>query len=69
MKLGAALAILIGVSLVVPFLVIAQSPLSGAINLLIIGIGLRQAWRLTAPDEHLIMGLYQVSAGSPPEPA
>ncbi len=68
-KLGAALAVLIGISLAVPFLVIAQNPLSGAINLLIIGIGLRQAWRLTAPDEHLIMGPYTVEAGSPPEAA
>ncbi len=68
-KLGAALAVLIGISLAVPFLVIAQNPLSGAINLLIIGIGLRQAWRLTAPDEHLIMGPYPAEAGSPPEAA
>jgi len=45
----AAIVILIGISLAVPFLVLAQSPLSGLINLLIIFIGLRQSWRLTTP--------------------
>ena len=51
--LVAAPIILIAVSLVLPFLVLVHSPLSGLINLVIIFIGLRQAWRLTAPS-----GLY-----------
>ena len=51
--LVAAPIILVAVSLVLPFLVLVHSPLSGLINLVIIFIGLRQAWRLTAPS-----GLY-----------
>lgn len=49
---GASL-LLVGVALAIPFLVLAHSPASGLINLVIIFIGLRQAWRLTAPP-----GLY-----------
>ena len=45
-----ATVVLIGASLALPLLVLAHSPLSGLINLLIIFIGLRQAWRLTAPS-------------------
>jgi hypothetical protein len=55
---GAATALLIGFSLVLPFMVLAHSPLSGIINLVIIGIGLRQAWRLTTPFQTPILGPY-----------
>ncbi len=59
--LALGLAILAGVAAISPFLYVLESPVSGAINLLIIGIGLQQAWRLTRPDEALIMGPYRVS--------
>ena len=60
--LGAATAFLIGFSLVLPFMVLAHSPLSGIINLVIIGIGLRQAWRLTTPFRAPILGPYAAAA-------
>ena len=68
-RLAVTILVLGGGSLLLPFFAIAASPLSGLINLFIIGIGLRQAWRLTAPDEPLILGPYRVSAASPGEPA
>jgi hypothetical protein len=62
--LALGLAILIGLCLALPFLYLKYSLLSGLINLLIIGIGLRQAWRITAPDELPILGPYAVENGS-----
>jgi len=56
--LAAASAILIGFSMVLPFMMLAHSPLSGIINLVIIAIGLRQAWRLTTPFRVPILGPY-----------
>ena len=61
--LAAATAILIGFSMVLPFMVLAHSPLSGLINLVIIAIGLRQAWRLTTPFRAPILGPYVAAAG------
>ena len=60
--LAAAAAILIAFSLVLPFMMLAHSPLSGIINLVIIGIGLRQAWRLTTPYRETILGPYAAAA-------
>jgi hypothetical protein len=60
--LAAAAAILIGFSMALPFMVLAHSPLSGLINLVIIGIGLRQAWRLTTPFRAPILGPYAAAA-------
>jgi hypothetical protein len=65
LALTAAAAVLVGISLVLPFLFLADSLFSGAINLLIIFIGLAQAWRLTVPDRTLIMGPYLVSDAKP----
>jgi hypothetical protein len=56
--LGAAIAVLIGFSFILPFLVLAQSPVSGLINLVIIFIGLSKAWRLTTPFRAPILGPY-----------
>jgi hypothetical protein len=56
--LGAAITILIGFSFILPFLVLAHSPLSGLINLVIIFIGLSRAWRLTTPFRAPILGPY-----------
>lgn len=56
LALGSAL--LIGLCLALPFFYLQYSLFSGLLNLLIIGIGLRQAWRITAPDELLILGPY-----------
>jgi hypothetical protein len=53
-----AIAFLIGFSLILPFLVLAHSPLSGLINLVIIFIGLSKAWRLTTPFRASILGPY-----------
>jgi hypothetical protein len=47
---------------VLPFMMLAHSPLSGIINLVIIGIGLRQAWRLTTPYRETILGPYAAAA-------
>jgi hypothetical protein len=61
--LGAAIVILIGFSFILPFLVLAHSPLSGLINLFIIFIGLSKAWRLTTPFRVPILGPYTGTAG------
>ena len=55
--LGVALAALTAISLASPFLELTQG-FGGIINLVIIAIGLRQAWRLTRPDEAPITGPY-----------
>ena len=44
--------------LLLPFLMLAHSPLSGLINLVIIFIGLSKAWRLTTPFRASILGPY-----------
>lgn len=60
--LAAAAALLIGFSMALPFMVLAHSPLSGLINLVIIAIGLRQAWRLTTPFRAPVLGPYAAPA-------
>ena len=65
-RVAGALAMLIGATFVIPFLVLLSQPASGLINLVIIAIGLLQAWRLTRPDRAPILGPYlanQPSAG------
>jgi len=62
----AGLLLLTGIALVMPFIIIAQAPVSGLINLVIIFIGLSKAWRLTAPFSAPIDGPFQ---SSPPETA
>ena len=61
--LGAAIVVLVGFSMILPFLVLAHSPLSGLINLVIIFIGLSKAWRLTTPFRAPILGPYTGAAG------
>jgi hypothetical protein len=56
--LGVAIVFLIGFSMVLPFLMLASSPLAGLINLVIIFIGLRSAWRLTKPFGTPLLGPY-----------
>lgn len=59
MSVGTALFLLILLAAVAPFLSLGQG-LGAFITLFIIFIGLRQAWRLTARSEILIMGPYQL---------
>jgi hypothetical protein len=51
-----AMAVLVVLALAAPLLLLLQG--SGFIGLIIIGIGLLQAWRLTRPDVVAIMGPY-----------
>ena len=51
---------MIGITLAIPFLVLLNAPASGLINLVIIGIGLLQAWRITKPDQTPILGPFSV---------
>jgi len=60
-RLFGALAALIGFMFILPFIALFESPASGLLNLVIIGIGLLQAWRITKPDQALIMGPYSVA--------
>ena len=76
MSLGTALiglvvgiALLIGVALVMPFLIVVHAPVSGLINLLIIFIGLRKAWTLTTPFRAEITGPYLAAQPQPTEAA
>lgn len=52
-----ALALLIALSCVLPFVGLADG-FSGIINLVIIGIGLQQAWRSTQIDDAALLGPY-----------
>ena len=63
-RFAGALAVLIGITFAIPFLVLLSSPASGLINLVIIGIGLLQAWRLTKPDQAPITGPFLVARQS-----
>ena len=56
-----ALALLAAFTLVIPFVVLFDSPASGLLNLFIIGIGLLQAWRLTRPVIAPILGPYSMA--------
>ena len=57
-----AVLFLIGFALVLPFFGIAS--VSGVLNVIIIGIGLMQAWRLTKADDTAIAGPYQPDAAA-----
>ena len=63
-RFAGGLAVLIGITFALPFLVLLSSPASGLINLVIIGIGLMQAWRLTKPDQAPIAGPFSVAQPS-----
>lgn len=48
--------------LAMPFLILAQSPASGLLSLLILFFGLQQAWRLTARYQLTLAGPFPVTA-------
>jgi hypothetical protein len=52
-----------------PVMAIAGSMPSGLISALIIGIGMQQAWKMTAPASLAITGPYKVGAGPTPASA
>jgi hypothetical protein len=58
-QLALGLAFLTGIALVAPFLMLTD--ISGIINLVIIGIGLMQAWRRTRPIQAVVVGPYAAS--------
>ncbi len=60
------IAMLIAFSLALPALVVIGSMPSGLISALIIGFGMRQAWRMTAPPSIDVTGPYRVAAAAVP---
>ena len=60
-SLGRALLYLLALVLAAPILGLFSNPVSGAITLFIIYIGLRQAWKLTGTTDLAITGPYRVS--------
>jgi len=60
--LGVALAVITGIAVVSPILGLSAG-VSGILGVLIIGFGLRQAWRQTGRDERLLMGPYELKEG------
>lgn len=65
MNWGAALAGLALLGLASPFLEL-QDPVHGAIGLVILFVGIRIAWKLTAGSRVDILGLFTVGASAPP---
>jgi hypothetical protein len=61
MSRGVALAYLFALVLAAPIMQLFSNPVGGGITLLIIYIGLRQAWRLTGRTELAITGPYRAS--------
>ncbi|PYT11948.1 MAG: hypothetical protein DMG59_24940 [Acidobacteria bacterium] len=57
-----AMAILLGIALISPVLILITSPVSGVLNALIIVFGLFQAWRQTRGDDTSIMGPYHLES-------
>jgi hypothetical protein len=57
-----ASGLLIGFALALPILVVVGSMPSGLISVLIIGLGMRQAWRMTAAANLAFLGPLKVSA-------
>jgi hypothetical protein len=49
-----------------PVLVVFGSMPGGLLSALIIGIGMRQAWQMTAVPPLQISGPYRIAAASPP---
>ena len=60
------LAILVGFSLALPVLIVFGSLPGGLLSALIIGIGMRQAWQLTAVPPLRISGPYRIAAAASP---
>jgi hypothetical protein len=68
MNLGAALIELTLLGLASPFLEL-RDPFHGAIGLVILFVGIRIAWQLTAGPKVDILGPFTVGASSPPPTA
>lgn len=68
MGLGAALALMVFLGLASPFLEL-QDPLHGIIGLVILFVGIRIAWQLTAGAKLDILGPFDKNAPAPPPPA
>ena len=60
------LAILVGFSLALPVLIVFGSLPGGLLSALIIGIGMRQAWQMTAVPPLQISGPYRIAAAASP---
>ena len=67
MGLGAALGLLVLIGLASPFLEL-QDPLHGIIGLVILFVGIRIAWQLTAGAKLDILGPFDKNAPAPPPP-
>jgi hypothetical protein len=52
MNFGPAILALVLTGLASPFLELAQDPVNGAIGLVILAVGIRIAWKMTAGDDH-----------------
>ena len=63
MTIAGAMAMLLLLTAAAPFFGLA-SGVSGIITLFLIFIGMRQAWRLTARSEILVMGPYHSAPAS-----
>jgi hypothetical protein len=59
-------AILVGLFAALPIMIVAGSMPSGLISAIIIIIGMRQAWRMTAAPRFDIQGPYRVGAAPAP---
>jgi Na+/H+ antiporter NhaD/arsenite permease-like protein len=57
-----AVAVVVALSIASPFFGLA-SGVSGIINVVIIFVGLAQAWKQTRRDERLLMGPYELTEG------
>lgn len=67
-NLPLALAFMIAFSFALPVLAVVSSMPGGAISALIIGVGMHQAWRMTAAPQPQITGPFRIGA-APPAPA
>ena len=61
LRFSGALAIFTSVTFAIPLPVLLSEPVSGLTNLVIIGIGLLQAWRIIQPDQAPILGPLSVN--------
>jgi predicted lipid-binding transport protein (Tim44 family) len=65
--LGASLLYLVFLGLASPFLDLSSDPVHGAIGLVILAVGIRIAWKLTAVDDHAqIVGPFRNAAATAP---
>lgn len=65
-QLVIGLAIVAALTLVLPVMVIFGSLPGGLISAVIIGVGMRQAWRMTAAPTLVVSGPYRIGASSTP---